>query len=92
MLFTHDHALGVVLSEQLLPDEVLCRLLLIPSFFLISNISICPDVDECSAFSSICGINATCLNSEGSYLCSCKEGFAGDGKACKGKANNLLVI
>ena len=63
--------------------------IIIQSFFLISNISICPDIDECSAFSSICDINAICRNSEGSYLCSCKEGFAGDDKACKGKANNL---
>ncbi|CAH3046914.1 unnamed protein product, partial [Porites lobata] len=47
------------------------------------------DIDECSVFSSICDINAICRNSEGSYLCSCKEGFAGDGKLCKGKANNL---
>ena len=63
--------------------------IIIQSFFLISNISICPDIDECSVFSSICDINAICWNSEGSYLCSCKEGFAGDGKLCKGKANNL---
>ena len=64
-------------------------IIIIQSFFFISNISICPDIDECSVFSSICDINAICRNSEGSYLCSCKEGFAGDGKACKGKANNL---
>ena len=63
--------------------------IIIQSFFLISNISICSDIDECSVFPSICDINAICRNSEGSYQCSCKEGFAGDGKACKGKANNL---
>ena len=63
--------------------------IIIESFFLISNISICPDIDECSVFSSICDINAICRNSEGSYLCSCKVGFARDGKACKSKANNL---
>ena len=66
-----------------------CPVSFIQSFFLISNISICPDIDECSVFPSICDINAICWNSEGSYLCLCKEGFAGDGKACKGKANNL---
>ena len=63
--------------------------IIIESFFLISSISICPDIDECSVFSSICDINAVCRNSEGSYVCSCKEAFAGDGKACKGKANDL---
>ena len=80
----------LALSEQLLSDLVLyISFIIIQSFFLISNISICPDIDECSVFSSICDINAICRNSEGSYLCSCKEGFAGDGKLCKGKANNL---
>ena len=63
--------------------------IIVQSFFLISSISICPDIDECSVFSSICDINAVCRNSEGSYVCSCKEGFAGDGKACKDKAKNL---
>ena len=46
--------------------------IIIQSFFLISNISICPDIDECSVFPSICDINAICRNSEGSYLYSCK--------------------
>ena len=44
----------------------------------------CPDIDECSA-SSACDINANCANTRGSYYCTCKAGFTGDGKTCQGK-------
>ncbi|KAL9969186.1 hypothetical protein ACROYT_G021373 [Oculina patagonica] len=40
------------------------------------------DIDECSASSPVCDVNATCLNLLGSYLCLCKAGFTGDGKNC----------
>jgi hypothetical protein len=41
------------------------------------------DVNEC--LSSPCGNNATCNNTEGSFICSCKEGFEGNGLNCSGK-------
>ena len=101
----HDYALGVVLRQFSGIQLGCCLLgtfkqatsfkfspvsfITIQSFFLIWNISICPDIDECSVFPSMCDINAICRKSEGSYLCSCKVGFARDGKACKSKANNL---
>ena len=44
-----------------------------------------PDVDECSQGMNDCHVNATCNNTEGSYNCSCKNGFTGDGFACKGE-------
>ena len=46
---------------------------------------VCPDIDECSASSPVCDINADCSNTRGSYYCTCKAGFTGDGKACQGK-------
>ena len=47
------------------------------------------DVDECSAESSPCSENAECANSDGSYSCTCKQGFTGDGAVCEGnKANS----
>jgi len=42
------------------------------------------DIDECSADSSACDENAECENSEGSYICTCKEGFTGNGTVCEG--------
>ena len=42
------------------------------------------DVDECSAESSPCDKNADCTNGDGSYTCTCKQGFIGDGASCTG--------
>ena len=43
------------------------------------------DVDECSADVQICGSNANCTNTNGSYYCSCHSGFTRSGKECVGK-------
>lgn len=40
----------------------------------------CTDVNECT--NGACSANATCINSPGSFTCSCKTGFAGDGVTC----------
>uniref|UniRef100_H3AD23 Sushi, von Willebrand factor type A, EGF and pentraxin domain containing 1 n=1 Tax=Latimeria chalumnae TaxID=7897 RepID=H3AD23_LATCH len=41
----------------------------------------CLDVDEC-ALGSDCDEHATCLNTNGSYICTCIESYTGDGKHC----------
>jgi len=43
------------------------------------------DVDECTASFSVCDVNAKCKNTLGSYRCSCKAGFTGDGKTCSAR-------
>ena len=40
------------------------------------------DVDECSTNSNDCDTNADCTNIDGSFTCTCKSGWDGDGKAC----------
>ncbi|XP_022807756.1 signal peptide, CUB and EGF-like domain-containing protein 1 [Stylophora pistillata] len=40
------------------------------------------DVNECSTKTHNCNVNAECNNTEGSFNCSCKVGFNGDGKKC----------
>ena len=42
------------------------------------------DVDECITETHDCDTNALCTNNIGSYNCSCKSGFKGDGKSCQG--------
>ena len=42
------------------------------------------DIDECAAGTFSCHADAECINSEGSYSCSCKHGYSGDGKNCEG--------
>ena len=34
---------------------------------------VCPDIDECSASSPVCDINANCSNTRGSYYCTCRQ-------------------
>ena len=47
------------------------------------------DRDECLA-DSTCSINALCENTHGSFMCTCHEGFVGDGFDCTGMLINLL--
>ncbi|XP_067047341.1 uncharacterized protein [Acropora muricata] len=52
------------------------------------------DIDECSSANE-CHQNATCNNTKGSYNCTCKDGFEGDGKNCtelaKGLSNSTII-
>ena len=42
------------------------------------------DINECSTKNGSCSSNATCVNTPGSYLCSCNVGFTGNGFICTG--------
>ena len=57
-------------------------------FFLYNGCSLLSviDIDECSASIPVCDVNANCQNTRGSYVCSCKAGFIGDGKTCAGES------
>ena len=37
------------------------------------------DIDECSNGSHDCDVNANCTNTNGSYSCTCEEGYTGKG-------------
>jgi hypothetical protein len=41
------------------------------------------DINEC--ISRPCDINALCVDTAGSYICTCNDGFSGDGFLCQGK-------
>ena len=41
-----------------------------------------PDTDECSTESGVCDENAECLDTPGSYMCTCHSGYTGDGDTC----------
>ena len=47
------------------------------------------DRDECQDPSTNdCDENAICENNLGSFECSCKQGFSGNGKTCQGDNSN----
>jgi hypothetical protein len=56
------------------------HLLIINNFMFLYHL----DSNECLP-DSPCHANATCNNTEGSYLCTCDSGYSGDGFTCNGK-------
>ena len=51
--------------------------------FFQSNHFFCKDIDECNTVR--CHVNAVCENFPGTYKCTCKSGFTGDGLTCISK-------
>ena len=47
------------------------------------------DIDECYTGLHNCDKNANCTNNEGSFTCTCKESFYGNGMDCNGKNSYL---
>ncbi|EDV27739.1 uncharacterized protein TRIADDRAFT_53736 [Trichoplax adhaerens] len=43
----------------------------------------CLDLNECAAMELYCHNNSVCYNTFGSYHCTCKTGFTGNGKVCE---------
>ena len=43
------------------------------------------DIDECNTDFKNCHQKALCHNTQGSFTCSCKPGYEGDGNNCTGK-------
>ena len=53
--------------------------------FFVLNVSIVfLDIDECVANTHDCAAKADCENTEGSFICTCHDGYQGDGKTCQG--------
>lgn len=59
------------------------------SLFTIDLYSYLLDIDECSHAHGGCHGNADCQNTVGSFICSCKAGYNGDGFNCVGR---LLLL
>lgn len=47
------------------------------------------DVNECQDQTHNCGINSMCNNTIGLYLCTCLQGYSGDGMECYGMVIDL---
>ena len=68
-----------------------------PLIFKVTNMMKCKyiygfsDIDECKGNHS-CHVNATCTNTNGSYLCECHPGFNGNGQNCTGEFNIFAII
>ena len=49
------------------------------------------DIDECKG-NYYCHLNASCTNTDRSYVCECQPGFNGNGQNCKGEFNPFATI
>ena len=47
------------------------------------------DIDECNNETHSCDVDAVCNNTQGSYNCTCKDGFYRDGINCTGKYRSV---
>ena len=45
------------------------------------------DIDECMVNMDNCADNAVCMDTDGSYTCTCNPGYTGDGVMCSGRSN-----
>ena len=43
------------------------------------------DINECETGEHDCDVNATCLDSSGSWICNCSSEFTGNGTVCTGQ-------
>lgn len=50
------------------------------------------DIDECTKGTHSCHVNAVCINIQGSYNCTCKDGYSGDGRNCTGINENINLL
>jgi len=56
-----------------------------------ANIENFSDINECQLDKPPCDENAICANTVGSYKCTCREGYLGDGRHCRGIVTVLQI-
>ena len=50
------------------------------------------DIDECTTAVHNCNAKAACGNTEGTFTCTCNDGYTGDGVNCQGKNPQSLFV
>ena len=49
------------------------------------------DNDECMDGTHLCATNATCVNTDGGYNCTCDSGYDGDGFECSSEFDYMRL-
>ena len=65
--------------------------LITPNSNCFNIVVVIADIDECSSGTHHCHVNATCTDTDGSFTCSCNNGFTGDGRQCKGMCSFFSI-
>ena len=69
-------------SKDILEMESLAQ---VQHYCLNMHYSIPPiisDIDECALNTDNCNANAACADTEGSFTCTCNQGYEGNGVTC----------
>ena len=92
---SHGHRNRFPNREEASRDELRMCILYLEQYYMPSHCIACrvcvhhilflQDINECEENPSSCDVNANCTNTDGSYDCTCKTGYTGDGKSCSGK-------
>ena len=56
-------------------------------YILLVTLFVVTDIDECWNNKKLCGPIGTCVNTPGSFKCTCPKGYKFQGKSCKGECN-----
>jgi len=64
------------LHEQARCADLRCETFTCLAGYLVKG-STCVDTNECEHTSHLCSDNAICMDTEGTYFCTCKEGYSG---------------
>ena len=87
-ILAHASLATVEMVPIVMVREVLCFMWW---YILVFN----ADFDECKLELDNCSEDACCTNTPGSYLCTCKKGYIGNGTSCdRGKylCKNLNIF
>ena len=78
--FTSDSNNGCILGQHLQSHFSFLILLILMGLIIIDS-----DINECEAGIHTCDENADCTNTVGSFNCSCRSSYFGDGFTCLGE-------
>jgi hypothetical protein len=62
-----------------------------PCYYRYYNVPHYTDINECLQ-GQACDQNADCDNTPGSFDCSCRSGYRGDGLSCAGRYSVLIYF
>jgi len=75
-MFTVYFQLEVDRPKNMYRHNIVCKLNVSCSVYFYS------DIDECKEKIFNCDADAVCNNTNGSFICTCKAGYSGDGHGC----------
>ena len=85
--------MALMKSFQLVAEALTFNMVLVTGYIISLNLtpvslqmsSVSLDVEECQDEIHNCDVNALCKNTDGSFKCTCLQGYSGDGVNCFGK-------